>query len=145
MEGVTAVVTAAPPSYLSIREVSDEVGLTDHTLRWYERIGLLDRVARGSDGRRRFTASDVGWLKLLAKLRQTGMPVAQLREYAELVRADAGIPERRALLVAHREHVKAQIAEQQACLELLDHKIANYERCLVTPGELATDLGGASA
>lgn len=131
----TARVAAAPSTYRSIREVSEAVGLTDHTLRWYERIGLLDRVARGSDGRRRFSDADVEWLKLLTRLRETGMPVAQMREYAELVRGGAGFTERLALLVAHREQVTAQIAAQQACLELLDFKIANYRRTLRGPGE----------
>lgn len=139
MGGVTAPaaarLAAAPASYRSIREVSEAVGLTDHTLRWYERIGLLDRVARGSDGRRRFSEADVEWLTLLTRLRETGMPVAQMREYAELVRGGAGFAERLALLVAHREQVTAQIAAQQACLESLDVKITNYRRNLRGPGE----------
>lgn len=138
MTAPATVVSTAPPSYLSIREVSAAVGLTDHTLRWYERIGLLDRVARGSDGRRRFTPNDVEWLRLLTKLRQTGMPVAQMHEYAELVRGGAGFAERLALLIDHREHVEAQIAAQQACLELLDFKIDNYRRTLRGPGEGAS-------
>ncbi|MHA3703502.1 MerR family transcriptional regulator [Jatrophihabitans sp. YIM 134969] len=135
MTAPATAVSPEPPPHLSIREVSELVGLTDHTLRWYERIGLLDRVARGSDGRRRFSATDVEWLRLLTKLRETGMPVAQMREYAELVRSGAGYAERLELLVAHREQVREQIAAQQACLELLDFKIDNYRRTVRGPGE----------
>lgn len=110
----------------SIQEAAEESGLTAHTIRWYERIGLLDRVPRGSDGRRRFGAGDLEWLDLLVKLRRTGMPVAEMVRYAELVRAGAGIEERLALLGRHRERVVAALAAQQECLGFLDYKIDLY-------------------
>jgi DNA-binding transcriptional MerR regulator len=110
----------------SIRRAAEESGLSAHTIRWYERIGLLDRVARGSDGRRRFGADDLGWLELLVKLRRTGMPVAEMVRYAELVRTDAGVEERLELLGKHRERVVAALAAQQECLTFLDYKIDLY-------------------
>lgn len=110
----------------SIRAAARESGLSAHTIRWYERIGLLDRVPRGSDGRRRFGSEDLEWLEMLVKLRRTGMPVAEMTRYVELVRGGAGIEERLALLGKHRERVLAALAAQRECLEFLDYKIDLY-------------------
>jgi DNA-binding transcriptional MerR regulator len=110
------------------REAAEKCGLTQYTLRWYERIGLLERVARGSDGRRRFDDKDVDWLVLVSKLRATGMSVRDMLRYAELVRSGAGEGERRQLLQRHREMVVQAIADRQECLQLLDTKISYYDR-----------------
>jgi DNA-binding transcriptional MerR regulator len=113
------------------REAAEKCGLSQHTLRWYERIGLLDRVSRTPDGRRRFSDSDLDWLLLLGKLRATGMPVRDMLRYAELVRSGAGEAERVELLRGHRERVRQALLEQQECLNLLDTKIDHYCGCLV--------------
>ena len=110
------------------RETAEKCGLSQHTLRWYERIGLLDRVARTADGRCRYSDADLDWILLLSRLRATGMPVRDMLHYAELVRSGAGEQERLALLEGHREHVRQALHQQQECLELLDHKIATYQR-----------------
>ena len=60
----------------TIGETAAKCGLSQHTLRWYERIGLLANIERGGDGRRRFSQGDLDWLALLTKLRATGMPVS---------------------------------------------------------------------
>ena len=86
----------------STGEAADKCGLSQHTLRWYERIGLLTPVERGSDGRRRFSDADLDWLALLTKLRATGMPVREMQRYAELVRSGAHHQERIELLRRHR-------------------------------------------
>jgi DNA-binding transcriptional MerR regulator len=109
------------------RQVAEKRGLSQHTLRWYERIGLLDRVARTADGRRRYSDADLDWILLLSRLRATGMPVRDMLRYAGLVRSGAGEQERVALLEGHREHVRQALRQQQECLELLDHKIATYQ------------------
>ena len=113
-----------------IREVAEKVGLTEHTLRWYERIGLLDRIERGPDGRRRFGQKDLDWILLLIRLRATGMPVKDMQRYAELVRAGAGKQERLELLSEHRSRVRAALVAQQECLQMLDTKIRIYRRAL---------------
>jgi DNA-binding transcriptional MerR regulator len=100
--------------------------MTQYTLRWYERIGLLDRIERTADGRRRFSDADLDWLLLLSKLRATGMPVRDMLRYAELVRSSAHEQERIDLLRQHRERVRQSLLEQQDCLKLLDAKIGNY-------------------
>ena len=112
----------------STGEAAAKCGLSQHTLRWYERIGLLEAVERGPDGRRRYSEADLDWLSLLTKLRATGMPVREMLRYAELVRSGAGQAERLDLLRRHREDVLRAMAIQQECLKLLDHKIDFYTR-----------------
>jgi DNA-binding transcriptional MerR regulator len=113
-----------------IRDVAQKVGLSEHTLRWYERIGLLDRIERGPDGRRRFGQKDLDWILLLTRLRATGMPVKDMQRYAELVRSGAGQQERIELLSEHRSRVRAALIAQEECLQMLDAKIRNYRRAL---------------
>ncbi len=114
----------------SIGETAEKCGLSQHTLRWYERIGLLGAIERGGDGRRRFSDRDLDWLSLLIKLRATGMPVRDMQRYAELVRSGAGEAERIELLKRHREEVRRALATQRECLKLLDAKISHYSSCL---------------
>jgi len=114
----------------SIAEAAEKCGLSQHTLRWYERIGLLGAISRGGDGRRRYGDGDLEWLSLLTKLRATGMPVRDMQRYAELVRSGAGQAERLELLKRHREEVRRALASQRECLKLLDAKIGYYATCL---------------
>lgn len=119
----------------TISQVAEKSGLSAHTLRWYERIGLLDRVERGPDGRRRFSENDLEWVMLLHKLRTTGMRIRDMQRYAELVRSGGGQAERVDLLEQHRELVLASLAQQQACLRVLDRKIRTYRRQLAGADE----------
>lgn len=119
---------------LSVGEAAARVGLTTHTLRWYEQEGLVAPVGRDSVGRRRYTEADVGWLDLLTKLRRTGMPVRDMRRYAELARqGDHTLPERVRLFKEHRERVLARIAELKQDLEVLNYKIDVYGKLLEDP------------
>jgi DNA-binding transcriptional MerR regulator len=116
---------------LTIAEVADRTGLTRHTLRYYERDGLMLDVGRDDSGHRRYSVRDLGWLELITKLRGTGMPVREVRRYAELVRAgDGNEDERLVLLRVHRERVQAQLAAMAAHLEAIDFKIGYYEEAL---------------
>lgn len=121
----------------SIGEVVARTGLTAHTLRWYERIGLMRHVSRqgpgaGRDGngrgsRRRYSDHDLDWLEFVGKMRLTGMPVADMLRYAELVRlGDQTRAARRELLQDHREEVRNRISDLQSCLLVIDHKIETY-------------------
>ncbi|GAA1215573.1 hypothetical protein GCM10009665_01720 [Kitasatospora nipponensis] len=110
-----------------ISEVSATTGLSAHTLRWYERIGLLDPVDRSHAGRRLYSDGDLARLAFLGRLRLTGMPVADMLRYVELAReGDATVEGRRDLLVAHRAEVRQKIADLHATLAVLDHKIDFY-------------------
>lgn len=112
---------------LSVSEAAARVGLSTHTLRWYEREGLVAPVGRDAVGRRRYTEADLGWLGMLVRLRRTGMPVRDVRRYAELAReGDHTIADRLALFRAHRERVLARIADLRADLDAIDYKIELY-------------------
>ncbi|MER5364543.1 MerR family transcriptional regulator [Streptomyces sp. NPDC002722] len=111
----------------TISEVAAFTGLTAHTLRWYERIGLMPHVDRSHTGQRRFTNRDLDWLAFVGKLRLTGMPVADMVRYAELLReGEHTFEERQELLEATRRDVITRIAELQDTLAVLDHKIDFY-------------------
>jgi DNA-binding transcriptional MerR regulator len=112
---------------LSVSEAAERVGLTTYTLRWYEQEGLLDPVGRDAAGRRRYTEADVSWLMLLTRLRRTGMPVRDMRRYADLARqGEATVGARRRLFEQHRERVLARIAALNEDLQVLDYKIKIY-------------------
>ncbi|WP_433343483.1 MerR family transcriptional regulator [Micromonospora sp. CA-111912] len=118
-----------PETRLSVGEAAELVGLTTYTLRWYEQEGLVAPVGRDSAGRRRYTAADVEWLRLLTRLRRTGMPVRDMRRYAELARqGDRTRAARRALFEAHRARVLRQIGELEEDLKVLNYKIDMYQR-----------------
>ncbi|MEV6119751.1 MerR family transcriptional regulator [Streptomyces sp. NPDC052077] len=111
----------------TIGEAAAFTGLSVHTLRWYERIGLMPQVDRSRTGQRRYTDHDLDWLDFVTRLRLTGMPVADMVRYAELVReGDDTFPERRELLESTRRDVLARIAELRDTLAVLDHKIGFY-------------------
>lgn len=115
---------------VSISEAAERTGLSAHTLRYYEREGLmLSGVDRASSSHRRYTAADIGWVEFLTKLRSTGMPIARVREYTELVRAGEDTTAARLeLLKSHRETVIAQLAEVTHSLAAIDYKIALYSK-----------------
>jgi DNA-binding transcriptional MerR regulator len=112
---------------LTISEAAVRTGLTRHTLRYYERDGLMLGVGRAGSGHRRYSERDLGWIELITKLRATGMPIREVRRYAELVRAgDGNEGERLALLRAHRKRVLAQLDAMAAHLDAIDIKISYY-------------------
>ncbi|MFF8843992.1 MerR family transcriptional regulator [Streptomyces sp. NPDC015127] len=131
----TDLCKAAPPAHprpdgqdrYTISEVVAFTGLSAHTLRWYERIGLMPHIDRSHTGQRRFTNRDLDWLGFVGKLRLTGMSVADMVTYAEMVREGEHTFEARAdLLQRTRRAVVDRIAELQDTLAVLDHKIEYY-------------------
>lgn len=112
---------------MQIGEAAAISGLGEHTLRYYEKVGLLPQIERDASGLRRFTGQDLRWLSFLTKLRATRMPLKDMRRYADLVRqGDASLGERRAMLEQHEQKVKATIAEMQASLESIQLKLELY-------------------
>jgi DNA-binding transcriptional MerR regulator len=113
---------------MKIGELARLSGLSGHTLRYYERIGLLPRAPRDRAGRRDYDAAILAWIEFLGRLKTTGAPIRDMLVYARLRAEGAGtIGARRALLSAHRATVRRRVAELQACLVVLDRKIAAYE------------------
>ena len=128
-------------SELTIQQVADATGLTLHTLRYYEKAGLLPGVERNAGGHRRYQRSDVDWLLFLMRLRLTGMPIHKVREYFELVQAgDHTVDARGELLKSHRESVLNQIQELEKNLKVLNFKIDLYERGWTPIGPHDPDL-----
>jgi DNA-binding transcriptional MerR regulator len=114
-------------SRYTISEVVTYTGLSAHTLRWYERIGLMPHIDRSNTGQRRYSDTDLDWLDFVGKLRLTGMPVADMVRYAEMVReGEHTYSDRLELLVTHREDVRRRIAELRDTLGILDSKIDLY-------------------
>jgi DNA-binding transcriptional MerR regulator len=118
---------------LTIADAARESGLSAHALRYYERAGLLDPVDRDSSGHRRYRDDDLERIRFLTKLRATGMPIRDVRRYAELLRAgDDSAAERLTLLEAHRDAVQAQLEETARNLDLIEWKINLYRERLCT-------------
>ncbi|MFE7530790.1 MerR family transcriptional regulator [Kitasatospora sp. NPDC057542] len=113
---------------LSIGEVAERTGLSVHALRFYEREGLLvGPVRRTAGGRRRYAVLDVQWLEICIKLRESGMPLADLRRFAELVRQGPGNEaDRLRLLDVHRQRVDERIRALEECRSLIAWKTAVY-------------------
>jgi DNA-binding transcriptional MerR regulator len=112
---------------LTIQEFARATGLTVHTLRYYERIGLIQRVARARSGHRRYSEADGQWIAFLNKLRATGMSIRDMRVYAELQRrGDATLARRVEMLERLRDQVVVRLAELQENLELVRYKIRVY-------------------
>ncbi|MBB3001312.1 MerR family transcriptional regulator [Paraburkholderia tropica] len=112
---------------MKIGDVAGLTGLSVHTIRYYERIGLIPFALRDGSGQRAYDRSILDWLAFLGRLKTTGMPIQGMLRYATL-RAEGAATEaeRCALLVEHRDAVRAHIAEMQACLLALDAKIEGY-------------------
>lgn len=120
--------TVGAVSY-SIAQAAQRSGLSIDTLRYYERIDLIDPPERDTAGRRVYTDVELGWLEFLTKLRSTGMSISGMREYAALRRrGEHTAGTRKRLLIEHRSAVLARIADLQSCVDILDYKIDNYDR-----------------
>jgi len=112
---------------MKIGQLVERSGLTAHTIRYYERIGLLPYADRDHSGQRDYDASILNWIEFLGRLKATGMPIREMLHYAELRdQGPATEAARRELLERHRLEVRAKLAELADCLLVLDAKIAGY-------------------
>jgi DNA-binding transcriptional MerR regulator len=112
----------------TIRSMAERCGMTAHTLRYYERVGLIQPVGRARNGHRRYSEADEAWLHFLHCMRATSMPIREMQRYAELRElGDATSLQRRKILEDHQTGIAAQIVELQQAHALLTHKIANYK------------------
>lgn len=108
----------------TLQEVVERSGLSEHTLRYYERIGLLEHVKRDhSSGHRRYTADDLHVIEVMACLRATGMSIDHMRKFLELGKAgQAGAEELAELFEAHRQQLELELARKQKHLQYLGLK-----------------------
>ena len=116
---------------LTIQEVAQATGLTPHTLRYYERIGLIHPIQREENTRRRYTTDDVGWIDFILKLRATGMSIKDMQRYAKLQRqGDETLPERVEMLKSLRDNVEVRFQELNEHLKLVNFKIDYYQKVI---------------
>lgn len=113
---------------MNIKEFSGVVGLSSYTLRYYEKIGLLKHVQRNSSGHRFFSNRDVDWVEFIKRLKDTGMALEEIQQYASLRdRGPQTVSDRQRLLETHREKLKEHIRQQNEHLNALEEKISLYK------------------
>ncbi|MDD7739775.1 MAG: MerR family transcriptional regulator [Lachnospiraceae bacterium] len=118
---------------MTIREVSEKYGLSQDTLRYYERVGMIPPVNRTAGGIRNYTAEDLSWVELAKCMRSAGLPVEAMIEYVRLFReGDSTLSARLQLLTKQREALLEQRRHIDATLERLNYKIEHYEEAVRT-------------
>ena len=116
---------------MNIKEVCEVTGLSADTIRYYERIGLVPKIARKSSGVRDFAENDIGILEFVSCFRSAGMSIECLIEYMGLVQAgDSTVEARIDLLKEEQEELRSRLVEIQEALDRLDYKIENYQTIL---------------
>src|SRR5258706_2237409 len=117
---------------MKIAEVSEQYGLSSDTLRYYERIGLIQSVHRTESGIRDYNELDLRRVDFIKCMRSAGLPVEVLIEYVGLVQqGDKTIEARKEILIEQRELLAARMKEMQKTLDILDHKIEVYENAVL--------------
>lgn len=130
---------------MTIREVSEQFGITQDTLRYYEKAGILPEISRTPGGVRDYQPEDLEWIEHVVCLRSAGMPVDSLVEYLRLSRlGDGTFPERLALLKEQRENLSVQQKKLQDAMDRLDCKISRYQKAVET-GRLSWDDPGENS
>ena len=125
--------TSSTITTLSIGELAQQSGVSQHTLRFYEKAEVLAPTTRAANGHRRYLASDVAWLAFVLRLKATGMPLAQIKQYALLrAQGEMTVPQRLAVLELHRERLVVNIQELSHNLAALDDKIGVYRQTMPT-------------
>lgn len=114
---------------MNIAEVAKRFDLTQDTLRYYEKVGLIPKVTRTSGGTRNYSEYDCGWIDFIKCMRNSGVQVDALVEYVRLFeQGDSTADARKQILVRERDRIAAQIAEMQYSLDRLNAKIERYEK-----------------
>ena len=113
---------------MNISQFSRLTELSTHTLRYYEKLGLLTNIARNANGRRDYSAADVDWARFINRLKATGMPLVQILNYSRLrAEGESTLEPRRQILQNHRNALQARIEAELEHLKVLDSKIAYYQ------------------
>ncbi|PKQ27308.1 MAG: MerR family transcriptional regulator [Actinobacteria bacterium HGW-Actinobacteria-4] len=133
---------------LTIDQAAERMGISKHTLRYYEREGLLPEIAKGANGHRRYTEEDLGWVKFLQLLRGTGMPIREMKHFVSLTWAgDHTIAERVEVLERYRVALAARMEADREHMQFLNHKIDYYSGVLelenATPDAVAGERAEA--
>jgi DNA-binding transcriptional MerR regulator len=126
-------------NYYSSRQVSERTGLSIHTLRYYEQVGLIDGITRDSNGYRQYSESDIFWFQVLNYFRTIGMTIREMQEYASFNNSEVPtITARREFMESYRRKVVDQMAELERSLDRIDEKI-NFFKNLEDSNKLLQD------
>lgn len=124
---------------MTIKEVSEKFHITQDTLRYYEKIGMIPPVNRTSGGIRDYTEKDIGWVDMAVCMRKAGLPIEVMMEYVRLFgEGDTTIPARLELLIKQREELLNQRKQLDMTIQRLEYKISRYEKAVET-GKLTWD------
>ena len=125
---------------LTIKEVSEKYNISQDTLRYYERVGMIPPVTRTASGIRDYQAEDLGWVELAKCMRSAGLPVEAMIEYVRLVQeGDSTLAARLQLLTDQKELLLEQKNKIDTTLERLNYKISRYEIAVKTGKLIWTD------
>lgn len=115
--------------FYTIKQVAQITGLSEYTIRYYDREGLLPQLKRTESGIRKFSDNDIEWLKLICCLKNSGMPISKLSEFMKLcMNGNETCEQRKDLLVSHKEQILKKIADLQKSLKIVEYKINNYKQ-----------------
>jgi MerR family transcriptional regulator, aldehyde-responsive regulator len=113
---------------MTIAEVCERFGLSQDTMRYYEKIGLIPTVQRKASGIRNYTEEDCKWIEFIKCMRSAGLTIEFLSEYVKLFKeGDSTLDKRRNLLIEQRNHLNERMIEMQATLDRLDRKVERYD------------------
>ncbi|MCG0047997.1 MerR family transcriptional regulator [Priestia megaterium] len=113
----------------SIQQIASMTGLSTHTLRYYEKIGLIKNVQRAQTGYRQYTDVDLAWIQFLIRLRVTGMPMLKMKQFSDLrQKGESTITARKELLEEHYNDVLGKIEELELNSHKIEEKIAHYKK-----------------
>ncbi|MFT4143748.1 MAG: MerR family transcriptional regulator [Mobilitalea sp.] len=112
----------------TIKQISEKTNLTEHTLRYYDREGLIPFISRTSSGIRQFSEDDLEWIHLICCLRNSGMPLQEIKEFMQMCLQGAELlEERKALLVKHRTRILNEVKNLENSLGIINYKINHYK------------------
>lgn len=118
---------------MTIKEVSEKYNISQDTLRYYERIGMIPEISRTPGGIRNYQEADLGWVELAICMRSAGLPIEALIEYVKLYQqGDATFAARLQLLQEQRESLEEQKAQLEKAINKLNYKISRYEVAVQT-------------
>lgn len=124
---------------MNIKEFSKISGISAHTLRYYEKIGIFQEINRNYSGHRVFSENDILWAEFINRLKETGMPLEQIKKYAVLRKQGEHTAEARMkLLINHATALKKKISDEKQHLNKINEKIKYYEKILIS--EIPLDL-----
>lgn len=113
---------------LSIKQFSKKSGISEYTLRFYEKEGVLPFVNRNESGHRIYDEQNLDWITFITALRETGMPLADIKRYVELFKqGDGTISERKQMMLDHKVNVQEQLSQTLKHLEKINYKLALYD------------------